>query len=533
MRGLALRRRDGARSAAQLKRLTLLACIIGSGIGLLDTTIVNIALPTIQRGLGGGLSGEQWIVNAYLLTLGSLILVGGSLEDVFGSRVVFAAGVGGFGAASVLCGIAPSIGALVACRALEGLAGALLVPSSLAVIVSTFPEDQERGHAVGIWTAGTTIATVAGPLAGGALLRVASWRWLFFVNVPLVLVCLALIPAVIPRERRTGARRRIDLRGGGLCVLGLAGTVFALIEEERLGWGSPLVIGSLAGGIAVLVAFVLAEHRAPDPMLPLRLFARRNFTAANLETLAVYAGLSVLTLFLVLFLQQVAGYSPLRSGLALLPSPIVLFLASSRFGALAGRIGPRPLMSAGPLVAAAGLLLLLRVGLDASYFSEILPAVALFGLGMSMTVAPLTATVLSRVEPGEAGIASAVNNAVARVAGLLGTAAVGTVLAATFDSAFAARLGSAPLGSAGERAANAARHLVLGRPPVARVPAAQAHRVLAAANGASLESFHVAIAIAAGLLALGGLIGALGIAGRPPAQLGGAAEAIRSSSESG
>ncbi len=497
-------------AASRVKRLTLLACIVASGIGLLDSTIVNIALPTIQRHLGGGLAGEQWIVNAYLLTLGSLILVGGSLEDVYGARRVFSAGVGGFGVASVLCGLAPSIAVLVAFRALQGVAGALLVPSSLAVIVATFPE-QERGRAIGTWTAFTTVATVIGPLAGGGLLAVASWRWLFFVNAPFVAACLALILAIIPRADQRAARRRIDWRGGLLCVTGLGGIVFALIEETRLGWGSPAVLGPLLAGVLALSSFLLAERRADDPMLPLALFARRNFAVANAETLTMYAGLGVLILFLVLFLQQVAGYSPLRSGLALLPVTLIMFVASSRFGALAGRIGPRAFMGAGPLVSAAGMLLLLRAGLRADYFDEIFPAIVVFGVGLAMTVAPLTATVLAHVSSAEAGIASAVNNAIARIAGLLGTAAVGTVLAGTFTASFDRRLGAVHLGAAGRAAALAAKHLVLGRPPVGHVPATQARALIAAANGASVESFHIAVVIAAALLIAGGLTGAIGI----------------------
>jgi EmrB/QacA subfamily drug resistance transporter len=502
--------RRAALAPAQIKRLTLLACILASGVSVLDSTIVNIALPTIQRHLGGGLAGQQWIVNGYLLTLGSLILVGGSLEDVFGSRVVFSAGVAGFGLASVLCGLSPSIGALVAFRALQGIAGALLVPSSLAVIVATFDED-ERGRAVGTWTAGTTVATVIGPLAGGVLLSFASWRWLFFVNVPLVFVSLALILAVLPHARREGPRRRIDVRGALLCVLGLGGAVFGLIEEERLGWSSPFVITPFAAGVLLLAAFILAERRAGDPMLPLALFARRNFAVANAETLAVYAGLSLMIFFLILFLQQVAGYTPLQAGLALLPVTFIMFFASSRFGQLAGRLGPRLFMGAGPLVGAAGLLLLLRVGLRAAYLPDVLPALLVFGVGLAMTVAPLTATVLSHVSTGEAGIASAVNNAIARVAGLLGTAAVGAVLASSFSASFGARLGSTRLGPAGRAAALAARHLVLGRPHIADVPLRQARVIIAAANSASLQSFHLALAIAAALLVLGGLVGAAGI----------------------
>jgi EmrB/QacA subfamily drug resistance transporter len=500
-------------AATHVKRLTLLACIVGSGVGLLDSTIVNVALPTIQRSLGGGLAGEQWIVNAYLLTLGSLILVGGSLEDVFGSRLVFSLGVGGFGLASILCGLAPSIGFLVAFRALQGVAGALLVPSSLAVIVATFSED-ERGRAIGTWTAFTTVAAVIGPLVGGGLLAFASWRWLFFLNAPFVALCLALILSVIPHAEPSPTPRRIDLLGGLLCVLGLGGAVFALIEETRLGWSSPAVFAPLAGGLALLIAFHEAERRVRDPMLPVGLFARRNFAVANLETLGVYAGLGVLLLFLVLFLQQVAGFSPIRSGLATLPVTLIMFLCSRRFGALADRLGARRFMAAGPLVGACGLLLLLRVGARPSYFADLFPAVVVFGLGLSMTVAPLTATVLACLDRHQAGIASAVNNAVARVAGLVGTASVGAVLAGAFSSSFDRRLAGARLGRAAAQAELAAKHLVLGRPSVARVPALQARELIRAANGASLESFHIAVIIAAAMLALGGLIGATGIEDR-------------------
>jgi len=509
-------------AAARLKRATLLACIIASGIGLLDSTIVNIALPTIQRTLGGGLAGEQWIVNAYLLTLGSLILIGGSLEDIFGARRVFSLGVFGFGAASILCGLSPSIGLLVACRALQGVAGALLVPSSLAVIVATFPEN-ERGQAVGTWTAFTTVATVIGPLAGGALLAVASWRWLFFIKVPFVVICLGLILRVIPLASPTAKRRSVDLRGGLLCVLGLGGTVFALIEETRLGWGSPAVLIPLAGGALALCLFFVAERRGRDPMLPLGLFSRRNFAVANAETLVVYAGLAVLILFLVLFLQQVVGYSPLSSGLAMLPVTAVVFVCSRVFGALAGRFGPRAFMGGGPLIGACGLLLLLRVGAHPSYVADLLPAIIVFGLGLSMTVAPLTATVLAGVDPRQAGIASAVNNAIARVAALVGTAAVGSVLAGTFASSLDSRLAGVKLGSAARAAELAAKHLVLGRASVAHLPSAQARALVEATNAASLGSFHIAIVIAASLLALGGVAGAALIENPAPDQRGGLA----------
>jgi EmrB/QacA subfamily drug resistance transporter len=494
-----------------VKRLTLVACIMGSGIALLDGSVVNVALPSIQRGLGGGLAGQQWISNAYLLTLGSLILVGGSLGDLFGERRVFALGVVGFGAASLLCALSPTIGFLIACRALQGVAGALLVPSSLAVIVATFPED-ERGPAIGTWTAFGAIATVIGPLGGGALLAVASWRWIFLINVPFVVACVALILAVIPRAAPAPAgTHRVDVLGALLCALGLGGPVFALIEQPRLGWGSPGVMVPLVAGAILLVAFVSYEGRTSHPMLPLSLFARRNFAVGNIETLAVYGGLSALFFFLVLFLQQVAGYSPLQSGLATLPTTLVMFVLSRRFGGLADRYGPRLFMGLGPVIAGIGLLALLRVGVRVDYLTEILPALLLFSVGLSMTVAPLTAAVLAGVEERQAGIASGVNNAIARVAGLLGIAAIGAIVATQFGAALDSRLAGVALSAPARAAVAQATRLALGRPSVAGLAPDQAALVVHAANSASLESFHIGIGIAAGLVLVGGLIGTVGI----------------------
>jgi EmrB/QacA subfamily drug resistance transporter len=499
-----------ARSQASVKRLTLIACIMGSGIVLLDGTVVNVALPRIQRALGGGLAAQQWVVNGYLLTLGSLILIGGSLGDLFGERRIFALGVAGFGAASLACALAPSIELLVAARALQGVAGALLVPSALAVIVNTFPES-ERGAAIGSWTAWGAIAAVLGPLAGGELLAIASWRWLFLINVPLVVACVALIlSAIPPGAARDRDGRRIDIPGATLCVAGLAGPVFALIEQPRLGWSSVAVLGPLIAGAALLLAFTLHERRTSEPMLPLGLFARRNFSAGNVETFSMYAGLAILFFFLVLFLQQIGGYSPLQSGLATLPVTLVMFVLSRRFGALADRFGPRFFMGVGPLVAAGGLLAFQSIGARVDYLSEVLPGLLLFALGLSMTVAPLTAAVLAGAER-QAGIASGVNNAVARVAGLLGTVAVGSAVSASFGSALDGRLSGTALGAAGRAAVQAAKRLPLGRPDVGGLPAPQARALGRAAEQASVHSFHLGVAIAAGLVALGGIVGAAGI----------------------
>jgi EmrB/QacA subfamily drug resistance transporter len=498
------------RSDASVKRLTLLACILGSGIALLDGTVVNVALPTIQRALGGGLAAQQWVVNGYLLTLGSLILVGGSLGDLYGERRVFAIGVSGFGVASLGAAFAPSIEALVVARAVQGVFGALLVPSSLAVIVNTFPAT-ERGAAIGSWTAWGAIFGVLGPLAGGELLAIASWRWIFLINVPLVVGCVSLILFAIPRSpaREAGARR-IDYPGAVLCAAGLGGPVFALIEQPRLGWSSAEVFGPLITGVALLGAFTLYESRARDPMLPLVLFRRRNFSAGNIETFAMYAGLAILFFFLILFMQQIGGYSPLRSGLAVLPVTVMMFALSRRFGALADRFGPRFFMGAGPLVAAGGLLLFQLIGTQVDYVSEVLPGLLVFALGLSMTVAPLTAAVLQGAEK-EAGIASGVNNAIARVAGLLGTAAVGAAVAQSFGSSLDSRLAGTALGQAARAAVREAKRLPLGAPNVHGLASDQARALTSAAEQASLHSFHLGMMIAAALVGAGGIAGALGI----------------------
>jgi EmrB/QacA subfamily drug resistance transporter len=414
-------------------RLILSASILGSFVAFLDGSVVNVALPAIQRDLGGGLALQQWVVDAYLLTLGSLILVGGSLSDLFGAHRVFLVGILAFGVMSVLCAAAPDGNTLIVSRGLQGIAGALLTPSGLAVITATFT-GEERGAAIGTWTSWTGIAFVVGPLVGGWLVTHASWRWVFIINVPFALATAALVVAVVPKIEREGPRPRVDFTGAALCTVGLAGPVFALIEEPKRGWGDPLILVTLIGGLLFFAAFIAWEGRGtPHPMLPLRLFDRRNFSFANLETVSVYAGLSCLTFFLVLFLQQLAGYSALKSGLALVPITAVLFVLSPRVGRLSIRFGPRLFMGVGPLVAAAGLVWLTRMGRHFAYWTELFPILIVFSIGLSMIVAPLTATVLADASDRDAGIASGVNNAVARVAGLLGIAVVGAAIAGSGD----------------------------------------------------------------------------------------------------
>jgi EmrB/QacA subfamily drug resistance transporter len=406
----------------------LVACILGSVIVFVDSTVVNVALPAIQDDLGGGLALQQWVVDAYLLTLGSLLLVGGSLGDLFGARRLFLLGIIGFGITSVLCAAAPDGTTLIIARGLQGVMGAVLTPAGLAVIATTF-SGEARGAAIGSWTAWTGIAFVIGPLAGGWLVTNASWRWIFLINVPFAIVTAALVAYAVPARSAGNERARVDVLGGVLCVLGLGGPVFALIEEPQRGWSDPLILVSLIGGVTLFGLFLLWESRTSHPMLPLHLFSRRNFSFANLETLAVYAGLSTLTFFLVLFLQQLAGYTALRSGVALLPVTIVMFFLSSRVGRLSMRYGPRWFMGGGPFIAGLGLLGIVRLTPSFSYWYELLPALLVFSIGLSMIVAPLTATVLADAGEQNAGTASGVNNAIARVAGLLGIAVVGAAVA--------------------------------------------------------------------------------------------------------
>src|SRR4051794_37803498 len=379
-----------------------------------------------------------------MLTLVALLLVGGSLGDQFGRRRMFVWGLVAFGATSALCAVAPTVEFLVGARALQGVTGALLVPGSLAIVAATF-EGPARGKAVGTWTAWTGIATVIGPAGGGALVGLTSWRAIFWVNLPLIAGTVTLTLHSVEESRDPDAFRGIDWSGIGLSAAGLGGPVFALIEQPTYGWSDPLVWLTFVAGIACFALFVLHEMRARHPMLDLGLFRIRNFAVANLTTLATYAGLIGGLFFLGLFLQQVAGYSPLEAGLATTPISLILFLLSPRWGKLASGTGPRLPMTIGPIVGGLGLLLMLRIGSNADYVTDVLPAILVFGLGLSATVAPLTATVLDSVDAHHLGIASGVNNGVSRVAGLLAIAILGAVISANFDSALDDQLGPAPL----------------------------------------------------------------------------------------
>ena len=495
-----------AAPASHRKQLALVAAIMGSFVAGLDSTAVNVALPAIRADLGGGLAGQQWVSNAYLLALGSLILVGGSLGDIFGERRIFSIGVAGFGAVSVVCAVAPDIGVLIGARALQGAFGALLMPSALAVIIAAFPR-AERGGAIGSWTAWSGIATVIGPLAGGYLIDAVSWRLIFAINVPFVLATLVLVRIGVPARDRGEVHRSVDWLGAGLTFFGLAGPVLALIRLPDAGWSSPQVWATGLGGLVLLVLFVLHEQRTKDPAVPLGLFRRRNFAVGNLQTLAMYGGLGVTFFILVLYLQEVAGYTALQAGLATLPTTLVMFTLSKRFGRLADRFGPRIFMGGGPLVAAAGLFWMATLGAKVDYLTELLPALLLFSLGLSATVAPLTATVLSDADESNAGIASGINNAVARVAGLLAIAAVGAVISASFTKHLDAGLAGLrpPPGAAAALAE--ARRQTLARAD----PAVVGHQAALAVQNASVYAFHVGMLISALLVAAGGLLGLAGI----------------------
>ena len=494
------------------KRLTLIACITGSAVVFIDGTVVTVALPAIREDMDAGLAAQQWVVEGYLLTLASLILIGGSLSDLFGRRRVFALGTTLFGVTSLLCAIAPTDDLLVAARIMQGAAGALLVPSTLATIMAVFPEE-ERGRAIGTWTAWSGISTVIGPLAGGLLVDIASWRWVFAIGLVPIAITLYLVLRELPAciDARSEEHPHVDWTGAALCALGLAGPVFALIEQPARGWDDPLVAGPLLAGVALLALFVWHEHRTPQPMMPLDLFRRHNFAVGNLATLLVYGGLGAAMLFIVLFLQETAGYSALEAGLAMLPSTLILFFLSGRVGALADRHGPRLFMAVGPMVSGVGLALLMFADASAEYVTEILPGVVLFGLGLALMVAPLTATVLGDADKRHAGIASGVNNAVARVAGLLAIAAVGAVISAQFVSEVDDQLGDRPVSPAAGEAVEDAKARPLTTTSADDAPPPERPQLREAFEDASVSAFHVGMALSAALMVGGGVVSAIGI----------------------
>ncbi|UFR03700.1 MFS transporter [Streptomyces sp. Go40/10] len=466
------------RLASPQGRWTLFTTVLGSGMAMLDSTVVNVALPRIGRDLDTDLAALQWTVNAYMVTLAGLILLGGSLGDRYGRRKVFLLGVVWFAAASLLCGLAVNAVMLIAARALQGVGGALLTPGSLALIQASFHPD-DRSRAVGLWSGFGGIGAAVGPFLGGWLVTGPGWRWVFLLNVPLALLCVPVALRHVPESADERAHGRFDVLGAALGALALALLTYALIEARA---GSLAVALTAAAGLASALAFVQVERHRPDPMLPPGIFASRQFTAVNLVTLCVYAAFGGFFFLTALQLQVVVGYSPLAAGTALLPTTALMLLFSSRSGALADRTGPRLPLTVGPLLCAAAMLLMLRVGAGADYPTDVLPALLVMGAGMVTLVAPLTATVLASVDTARAGLASGINNAAARAAGLVAVAALpllagmgpdayrsATAFDAAFDRAMPICAGTLLLGSA------LAFTLVRRPPPGCRHPECRTH----------------------------------------------------------
>ena len=455
----------GVRYGTPPARWILLATVLGSGMAFLDGTVVNVALPAIGKNFAASVAGLQWVLTGYLITLSALILIGGSLGDIFGRRRVFLVGVAWFSTASLLCAVSPTLGVLVAARTLQGIGGALLVPGSLSIIQSSFCAE-DRGRAIGTWSGLGGVAGAIGPLAGGALVTGVSWRLIFVLNLPLAVVVLAAARH-IPESHDESVSRHVDVRGASLGVLGLAGTAYALIEGPSADANSTLVALAAVAAVVGLGGFIVAERRSQHPMLPLAIFRSRQFTVSNILTFAVYGALSGVLFLLAVDLQQVLGYSAIEAGASMLPITLLMLAFSARAGALATRIGPRLPMSLGPLIITGGLVLMTRIHPGSHYVASVFPSVVVFGVGLVLTVAPLTTTVLAAVESTHAGVASGVNNAVARVAGLVAVAVL---------------------------------------PPLAGLTGAAYREPLRFSNG-----FHTAVLIGAGLCAAGAVVSALGI----------------------
>jgi EmrB/QacA subfamily drug resistance transporter len=422
----------GLAFASAKGRWVIAATVLGSGIAFLDSTVVNVALPHIGEDLDTSVAGLQWVLNGYLVTLSALILLGGSLGDLFGRKRVFQTGVVLFALASVACALAPNDTALVLARVAQGVGGALLTPASLAILEASFRRE-DRPRAIGAWSGLSGVAAAVGPFVGGWLVDAASWRWIFLINLPLAVVVVAIAARHVPESFDPRADHRIDVAGAALVAVSLGALSWGLIAAGDRGWGAPSVVLTLIAGVAAIVAFVVAESRGSHPMLPLGIFRSAQFRAANLVTAAVYAALGGVFFLLTIQLQQVLGYSALEAGAATLPITLLMLTLSARSGALAARIGPRLQMTVGPLLIAAGILLMTQIEVGVSYWTRVLPAVVVTGLGLATTVAPLTATALGSVDDRHAGVASGVNTTVSRAAQLAAVAVLPVAVGLTGD----------------------------------------------------------------------------------------------------
>lgn len=495
-----------------MKRGTLIATILASAMTFIDGTVVNVALPALQNGLDATITDVQWVIEAYALFLGALILVGGALGDQLGRKRVFLAGVFGFTAASVLCGSSPSPLVLIIGRALQGIGAAFLVPGSLAIITAAF-SGVERGRAIGTWSGFSAITTAIGPVLGGWLVEHVTWRAVFFINVPLSAIVVFLAFRYIDESKDPSRGRTIDWLGASLAVIGLSGVIFGLLEWPALG-GTPLVLTALGLGIAALVAFIVVEMRVHNPMLPLGLLSSRTFTLANLLTFFLYAALAEAMFMIPLELIQVRGYSATAAGAALLPFPIIMFVLSRWSGGLVARIGSRVPLTVGPIVTGIGFALCVRVAGHAPFVSTFLPAIIVVGLGMAIAVAPLTTTVMDSVSGDHSGTASGINNAVARIAGLVAIAVFGVIVARTFNAQLTPRLDRVELSADARAAVDRERPKMAGA-DVNSIPSLPPERrtdVRDAIDSSFASAFRVSL-FGVGLLAL--VAAAFGVAITP------------------
>ena len=490
----------------------LVATILGSSLSFIDGTVVNVALPTIQRELGATAADVQWVIEAYALFLAALILVGGALGDRLGRRRVFSAGIILFTSASVVCGLAPNILVLVLARAVQGVGGALLVPGSLAIISASFAAER-RGRAIGTWSAFTTITTALGPVLGGWLVQSASWRWVFFINVPLAAITLAVTFRAVPETRDPDATGPLDWLGATLATLGLGGLTFGLIQASAEGFGAPQVWLALLVGVAALVAFVLVEQRAAEPMMPLVLFRSKTFSGANLLTLLLYGALGGALYFLPFNLQQVQGYSPAAAGAAFLPFTVIVFSLSRWAGGLVPRYGPKRPLIIGPIIVALGFVLFTLPGVGGSYWLTFFPAVVVMSLGMALVIAPLTTAVMGAVPSTHSGTASGINNAVSRCAGLIAIAVLNIVVVLVFSAHYDGGIAALHLPSTAQAALAAQRTRLAGVQIPAGLSATQYSAVRGAIDMSFVAGFRVAMLIAAALAAASAVAAGLLIEG--------------------
>ena len=493
------------------KTLLLLAMILASGIVFLDSTVVNVALASVDREFKSGLASLQWLVDGYALTLAAFLILGGSLGDQYGRRRVMLFGLIGFGLVSVGCGIAPSEGWLTAARLAQGVAGAFLVPGSLAIITSVYTDSKERGKAIGTWSSWSGVTSLLGPFLGGWLVDNLSWRWVFFINVPIVVITIFLMLRYVPENSTPKADHHLDIPGALLAVVGLGGTTYALIEGPSRGWGEPLVLIALIGGLAALGGFLLVESRSQNPMMPLGLFRSRNFSGANLATFGMYFALYGTSFFLTLYVQSIMGQSAIIAGMTLLPLSIVMFVLSPYTGRWSGQFGPRLFMTFGPIIYAVSLLGLLLLQPTSNLWLIVLPVAALMGLGLVLTVAPLTNTVMGAVDNKSSGTASAVNNVVSRIAGLLAVAGLGVVVSPTFKNA----LDNNTHNLSPDVLANVQKAAL--DPTAVRSNFPSSPDVIRIITDSYTSSFHWVIIVCAAMAAFGGIISFLVIRNPPKA----------------